>query len=127
MKTQRYEIEAWLGDALAEMSEEQVDQMHRMADEIRERYPDPDAGDEREAAMIAAHRILMEGDAVVDEMANDLRRARSAEIAALAGLRQAATMLIPPPSGSRTDRGITRYAQRAGVHRGSVLDWLGER
>ena len=37
---QQYELEAWLGPALAEMTPDQVDAMARYADMIEDRYED---------------------------------------------------------------------------------------
>lgn len=122
MTTQRYEIEAWLGDARDEMTDEQIEAFCRIADEIGERYPDPDDADEREAALITAHQILMGETDVVDELAGSLTRARTAEFRALAGLRQAATMLVP--DGRETEAGFARHA---GVDRMAVRGWLGKR
>lgn len=54
---QRYELEAWLGPALADLSPQQVDHLHREALDLESRYPDdPDA---QEAALIAATQYLL--------------------------------------------------------------------
>jgi hypothetical protein len=47
--------------------------------------------------------------------------ARTAEVAALAGLRQAARQLIP--AGDRTEAG---FAREASVDRMAVRSWLGK-
>lgn len=121
MATQRHEIEAWLGDN-HDLTSNQIDELTRTADEIADRYPDEDDHDEREAALTVAYRLMTGDQGVVDELADELTRARQAQVRALAGLRQAATTLIP--AGDDTQAG---FARRAGVDRMAVRDWLGKR
>lgn len=119
--TQRYETEAWLGDDHG-LTDEQIDELTATADEIAERYPDPDDQAERDAALTAAYRIMAgQAEALVEELARERVNAREAELLALAGLRQAALTLIP---GDETQAG---FARRAGVDRMAVRDWLGLR
>lgn len=121
----RHEIEAWLGDALAELTAEQVDELTATAAEIGARYPDPDQHDERDAALTTAHRLLCEPpETVVDDYAGELVRSRTAEARALAALRQAARSLVVP--GDQGSRGVTTrlgFAARAGVDRQAVRKW----
>lgn len=126
---QRYEIESWLGDALAELTAEQVDELMATAEEIGARYPDPDQHDERDAALTVAHRLLCEpAETVVDEHAEALVRARTAETRALAALRQAARSLVAPSDqGSRGVTTLMGYARRAGVDRQAVRQWIDTR
>jgi hypothetical protein len=120
--TQRYEIEAWLGDNHG-LTDDQIDELTRLAEELRERYPDPDDQEERDAALSAAHRIMVDmPDAVVEDLARELFAARMAEAKALAGLRQAAIMMVG--WGTETEAG---FARRAGVDRMAVRGWLGKR
>jgi hypothetical protein len=122
MSTQRYEIEAWLGDD-RNLTGEQIDQLVTVADEIADRYADPDDGEEREASLTVAYRLMTEDEGlVVDELARELVSARLAQVRALAGLRQAAVSLIP--AGRETQAG---FARRAGVDRMAVRGWLGQR
>ena len=121
MGTQRYEIEAWLGDNHS-LTDDQIDDLVTTADDIAARYPDEDDADEREAALTVAYRVMSGDDAVVDELAAGLLAARVAEAGALAGLRQAAMTLIP--RGEETQAG---FARRAGVDRMAVRSWLGQR
>lgn len=121
MSTQRYEIEAWLGDNHG-LTDEQVDNLVTTADDIASRYPDPDDADEREAALTVAYRLMAGDESVVDTLAAELAAARQVQVKALAGLRQAALDLIP--EGCATEKG---FARRAGVDRMAVRGWLGKR
>lgn len=118
---QRYEIEAWLGDDHG-LTDEQIDALATTADDIAARYPDEDDAEEREAALTVAYRLMAGDDRVVDELAAELLAARTAEVRALAGLRQAAVVLVP--AREETQAG---FARRAGVDRMAVRGWLGQR
>lgn len=118
---QLFELEAWLGDN-HELAEGQLAELLRLADEIHGRYPDPDDQAERDAALSTAYQLLLGNDEVIDELAQKRANARAAESHALAGLRQAALMLIP--TESRTESG---FARQAGVDRMAVRGWLGKR
>lgn len=126
MQTQRYEIEAWLGEDHG-LTDEQVDELTRISDEIDARYPDKqDDRDERDAALTVAYRLMVEDPAtVVRELAADLARARQAEARAWAGLRQGALSLVR--EGGRGVESQAGYAQQAGVDRMAVREWLGLR
>ncbi len=113
-------MEAWLGDDHG-LTDDQVDEMMRIDAELVERYPDPDDRDEREAALIVAHQLMTEAPNVVEDLAHARLRARTAEAKALAGLRQAAIMLVPE---QETEAG---FARRANVDRMAVRGWLGKR
>lgn len=118
---QPYELAAWLGNDHG-LNDDQTNDLLTQANEIEDRYPDPDDRDEAEAALTAAYRLMTEdpGD-VVSELAAALTTARSAQTAALAGLRQAANQLIPV--GDRSEAG---FAREVGVDRQSVRTWLGK-
>lgn len=117
---QRHELEAWLGDDHG-LTDDQVTDLADLAEQIQDRYPHPDDEDERQAAMIVAYQLLLNQPGVVDELAQKLARARHDQITAMAGLRQAALLLIP---GSETEAG---FARRAGLDRMTVRVWLGKR
>lgn len=143
-KTQRHEMDAWLGDDHG-LTDEQVTDLMRISDQIDARYctPDADVDDpemveldlaqasegEREAALTVAYRLMVERpDTVVGELAGERQRAQLAEARALAGLRQAALTLIEP--GGKGARGVSTakgFADRAYLNRMTVLDWLGLR
>lgn len=119
-------MEAWLGEDHG-LTTEQVAQFTATAREIAARYPDPDDQDERDAALIAAHRLMVEDPrVVVKDVAAELTAARTALIRALAGARQCAVTLIVDDTG----RGIeseSGFAREIGVGRSSVREWLGKR
>lgn len=121
MSTQRYEIEAWLGDNHG-VTDEQIDELVTASDELADHYPKDDDADLREAGLTAAYRVMVEGVSVVDELAAQRIEARVAEARALAGLRQAARSLIP--NQIETESG---FARRASVDRMAVRGWLGKR
>ena len=75
---ERHELEAWLGPALEDLSPEQVDRLHREAQNIAARYPDPDDADDREAALTAAVQYLL-GDLTLEEAGKRRRETRAAE------------------------------------------------
>lgn len=114
---QRYELDAWLGDNPG-LTEEQITDLLATADDIATRYPNEDDTDEREAALTAAYRAMVEGMAIVDELAQTVAAGRLAAV----GLRQVARSLIP--AGQETE---ANFARRAGVDRMTVRNWLGKR
>lgn len=126
--TQQYEIEAWLGDAAADMTPDQIARFAQAAEQITDQYGGPDNADERDAALSAAHQAITGDPAeVVAELAAERVRARQAELRAMAGLRALASMLVQP--GDRGARGLASesgFAAAAGVDRMTVRrDWLG--
>lgn len=56
--TQRHEIEAWLGDAAADLTSEQIEELRREAEAIYKRHPHPDEASDREAALTAAAKAM---------------------------------------------------------------------
>lgn len=121
MATQRYVLEAWLGDDHG-LDEDQFAELLGISDEIDERYPGEDDQAERDAALSTAYQLLLGQDDVIEDLAKKRGDAKAAESQALAGLRQAALMLIP--NESRTESG---FAKQAGVDRMAVRRWLGKR
>lgn len=118
---QLHELAAWLGDDHG-LTDDQIDDLLARADEIEARYPDPDDREEAQAALTVAYRLMVEDSGVVvAELAATRTAARTAELAALAGLRQAATQLIP--HGDRSEAG---FAREGGVDRQAVRAWLGK-
>jgi hypothetical protein len=116
-----HELQAWLGDDHG-LNTEQLTELLATTRDIEVRYPDVDDEGERQAALVVAYQLLLGQTDVVDEMARKLHRARSDKSTALAGLRQAALMLIP--AGEETQAG---FARRANVDRMAVREWLGLR
>jgi hypothetical protein len=124
---QRYELDAWLGDDTG-LTEDQITDLLATAQDIADRYPDPDDADDRETSLLTAYRLLVEdGSAVVQELSAALAVARRAEHKAKVALRQAALIIIEP--GGAGQRGIASqrgFATVAGVDRQTVLGWLGK-
>lgn len=116
---QQYELEAWLGDDHG-LNDEQIAELLAKADDIEERCDaDPDEMGEE---LIAAYRLMREEPGeVVKELADRRLAASVAEANALAGLRQAAIVLIG--RGDETEAG---FARKARVDRMTVRKWLGK-
>src|SRR5690606_6348855 len=73
---QRHEMEAWLGDDHG-LTEEQITELMRTADEIGERYPDPDDQEDRDAALFAAYELMVrDTDEVIAEQAGRIEQGR---------------------------------------------------
>ena len=112
---QRYELEAWFGPALAEMTPDQVDAMARYADMIAARYADEAL---RSVAAGGALRIVL-ADSTLEQLGEALARARQDEREAMAVLTGA---LI---ASAETDS-ESSLARRAGVTRVTVRRALGK-
>ena len=119
MNTQRHEIEAWLGDNHG-LDDDQIDQLVNICDTIAARYPDADDQPERDAALTAAYRILA-GEDILDELGKEHADAVAADARALAGLQQAAHMLIGQTISENA------FRERGRLNRMSVRKWLGKR
>lgn len=122
---QSSELEAWLGDDHGLIAE-QVTELLATAGDIEQRYPDADDNDERQAALTAAYRLMVEDAvAVSDDLAEQVTRSRIEESKALAGARQAALTLVRPGGrGLQSEQGFASYV---GVDRMTVRGWLGKR
>jgi hypothetical protein len=120
MTTQRYEIEAWLGDT-SDWTDEQIDLLVVESDAIAERYPDEDDREEREAALSAAAQCLT-GDLLLETAGEDLRRARADASRAMAAARQMARMAV---LHGGTPQAVA--AREAGIDRMTVRKDLGKR
>jgi hypothetical protein len=119
---QQYELEAWLGDNHG-LDEDQLAELLRTAGDLEEQYPDEDDRDDREAALVAAYRLMIEApDDLIAELAAERTAARIAERKALVALRQIGVTRIT--NGDATEAG---FAQQAGVDRMAVRGWLGKR
>src|SRR5207302_965282 len=76
---QRYELDAWLGDNNSDLTDEQATDLLRVANQIEQRYPDPDDSEEAQSALTVAYRLMVEDPGeVIDEVADDLVRVRLA-------------------------------------------------
>ena len=119
---QRYELDAWLGTDHG-LTDEQIDELLTTAGDIEEQYPSEDDRDDRDAALTAAYRLMVETpEDLVADLAAERAAAKAAERKALVALRQVAVTRIS--NGDATEAG---FAQQAGVVRMAVRKWLGKR
>lgn len=95
---QRHETEAYLGEFIADLTAEQVDQIHAAFEVIEARYPDADDSDAAEAARTAATQVVL-GDATTQQAAYAWRAARLAEREAMAALTGA--LIVEVAGGAR--------------------------
>lgn len=117
---ERYELEAWLGPALDDLTSEQVDRLMAESDRIDARYPDADHEIERQTALGAAVGYLL-GDTTADDAARGLANARREQDLALATSRQIAAMLVDDKVLSERDA-----APAVGIDRMTLRDYLGK-
>lgn len=118
---ERHELEAWLGPALTDLSPEQVSRLHREADNIATRWPDPE---DQEAALIAATQHLL-GDLTLEEAGKRRRETRAAERHARVQAIQVACMAAEdgmPTAAAAREVGLDRQVliRRAGGMRKTV-------
>ncbi|MFI2664898.1 hypothetical protein [Micromonospora carbonacea] len=114
------DLMAWAGPAWAELTDEQRDQLAAAADDITQRYPDPDDQDDRDAALSATVQYLL-GEATADDTARALLAARRAARAAYVAAVQHAVMMV------RAGRQKKAAALACGIDRMTLLKALGER
>ena len=112
---QRYELEAWLGPALSEMTPAQVSAMARYADKIGARYDDNTL---RGLAACGALQIVL-SDSTLEQLGVALARARQEE-------REAMAMLTGAIIASAETDSESSLARRAGITRVTVRRALGK-
>ena len=114
---QRYELEAWLGPALADLDADaqQVAAMARYADAIEDRYADEAL---RGLAAGGALRIVL-ADSTLEQLGEALARARQDE-------REAMAVLTGALIASADTDSESSLARRAGVTRVTVRKALGK-
>jgi hypothetical protein len=117
---QRYELEAWLGPTLEELTPEKVEELAIVADELEVRYPGKDDSEDREAALYAAVQYTL-GELTTTETGETLLRARIAWRRALVVSRQVALMAIRDGAAEATT------ARETGLDRMDVRKLLGKR
>ena len=125
---QLHEMEAWLGDDHG-LTEEQIIDLMRTADEIGERYPDPDDQEDRDAALYAAYELMVrDAGEVIAEQAGRISQGRTLVRRGLAGARQTVVTLEArgelAPRGAFSEAGLARVL---GVDRMTIRGWLGKR
>lgn len=120
---QLHELEAWLGDH--KLTSDQQNELLAHANELEKQYPDLDDRPERDAALSVACELMTKDEDhmghVVEALGNELAALRQAELNTLAGLKQAALILIS--AGEFSEAG---FARTAGVDRMTVRKWLGK-
>src|SRR5690554_7050375 len=110
----RHELEAWLGLAADDLTPDQTDRLHREAQSIDGRYPDPDDQELRDAALSAAVQWLL-GDITLERAREQLVSARIAAARASAAAQQVAVMAHAdgmPESHAAAAVGIDRMTLR---------------
>ena len=112
---QQYELEAWLGPALAGMTPDQIAAMSRYADMIEDRYDDDAL---RGLAAGGALLIVLAGS-TLEQLGEALARARQEE-------REAMAMLTGALIASAETDSESSLARRAGVTRVTVRRALGK-
>ena len=115
---QQYELEAWLGPALAGMTPDQVDAMARYVDAIEARYDGYYDDDLRSAAAAGALLIVLADD-TLEQAGETLARARQKE-------REAMAVLTGALIASADTDSESSLARRAGVTRVTVRKALGK-
>lgn len=69
-------LDAWLGDARADLTDEQYTRLLDEAVALDERYPDPDDADDYQAALSATMQCIL-GETSPEDAGGRLRRARA--------------------------------------------------
>lgn len=118
--TETHEMEAWAGPAWGELTDAQREQLARVADDVDERYPDPDDQPLRDAALSAVVQCMLGGITLAETGREFHQAQRAREIAKAAAL--GATLLASVDG--RTETGI---AEELGVTRMTVRSWLGKK
>ena len=117
-----HELEAWLGDNHG-LTGVLLNELREQANEIEDLYPDIDDQTERDAALSAAYRLMVEPvEDVLADYGKQRADARAAASAASAALQQAARTVVA--EGKLSEAGFSRVA---GVDRMSVRKWLDKR
>ena len=116
----RYDIDAWLGDAVHEMSDDALNRFTSAWDQINRAWPDDDDQSERDAALSAAIRYLLR-EADVWDIGQELMRARAKVLDATAAARMVATL------ASEDGVSEVELAHDLGVDRArTIRRWLGK-
>lgn len=119
---QDYELDAWLGPAVDDVTDEQRAAIKTAADRVDARWPENDLSDLREAAFNAAVQVVL-GDTTLAETGAAYTKARIAEQEAHAVLTGAliAQAELAPATAEQA------LAEVAGVTRMTVRKALGKR
>lgn len=112
-------VDAWLGDARAEMTDEQIDAVHAASERIERALPGPDLALDREDALTAATQVIL-GETTVEEVAAAEAKARRRYMAARVPTLGALAAL--EAQGAT----ISAMATRTGLTRPTVYKRLGK-
>lgn len=107
-------LAAWLGPALDDLSDEQLDRLAAESAAIDARYPDGDDDYRREAALSAAAQYIL-GDTRAEEFGQAYAQATLARARAYAASQQIALMLLAEgasEAGTAAATGIDRMTVR---------------
>ena len=113
-------LDAWLGDARADLTDEQYTRLLDEAVALGERYQEPDDADDYEAALSATMQYIL-GETDLLAAGNELAHARAALRRATVQARTLARLAVAD--------GVSEVetAARLGVDRMTVREWLGKR
>jgi len=111
----RYEVEAYLGPALEELTEEQIDDLISEFQDIAHRYDEDDPS--REAAWAAAVEYML-GNTNADQASDDYQKADLERKKTLAAAIQVTHMAGMTHSAA---------AQRIGISRNTLRSYLGNK
>ena len=112
-------VDAWLGDARAEMTDEQIDAVRAASERIERALPGPDMYMDREEALITATQVIL-GETTVEEVAAAEAKARRRYMAARVPTLGALAAL--EAQGAT----ISAMATRTGLTRPTVYKRLGK-
>jgi hypothetical protein len=113
-------LAAWLGPALDQLTDDQLDRLTAESERIDARYPDPDEQEERIAALSAAVQYLL-GDITLVAAGEIRRAAMAAERLSVVTSAQVATMAIADDGLSEVEA-----ARRANIDRNTLRRALGK-
>lgn len=113
-------LAAWLGPALDDLTDDQLDRIAAESERIDARYPDPDEQPERDAALSAVVQYLL-GETTVDDAGRSRLAAQRAERLSVVVSQQVAMMAI-------ADHGLSEVeaARRAYIDRNTLRRALGK-
>lgn len=124
---ERHEIVAWLGDEHG-LTEAQLAELEEVADELAARFPGPDWAAEREAALVAAHSVLVSTDEVnlVGVAADDQAAAQAEQMAAARdfSVARAALRQTVRSTAARWGTSAEQLADMSGEPVVVIREWL---
>lgn len=116
----RDELDAWLGDAAGEASEDQKEALLRVSEMVAERYPDEDDPSDSEQCFAGAGMVIL-GDETIEGLRDEWQAARQAADEARARFAGAVMAAVTYHGWSEA-----ALAERLGVARMTVRKALGK-